>query len=146
MMISFLNKYFILIYYFFLNNTNNKIIIEDNVVLGLEINVEEIGDKIILRLHGRLDAPSSNLLEKKLNSLIQDKRKIVFLDFGDLVYLSSSGLRLLLSFTKKFHEINFKLGIFSVQDNVFEIIRITGFEHILHIYHDEKTALSEKIL
>ena len=116
------------------------------MVLGLEINIDEIDQRIILRLNGRLDAPSSAILEDRLNTLLKEKHKNVFLDFSDMDYLSSAGLRLLLSYTKKFHENQARLGIFSIMDNVLEIIKLTGFENILHIYKNEKAALIEKLM
>jgi len=115
------------------------------VVLGLQINIEEIDKRIILRLEGRLDASSCPLLESKLNTLLKEKNKIVYLDFSDVDYLSSAGLRLLLSFTKKFLEKDKKLGVFSLTEEVFKIIKMTGFETILNIYKNEKEALIEKI-
>ncbi|MBN2478915.1 MAG: STAS domain-containing protein [Parachlamydiales bacterium] len=115
------------------------------MALGLNVNIEEIDKRIILRLEGRLDAPSSSVLESKLNALIKEKHKNVFLDFSDLDYLSSAGLRLLLSYTKKFLEHDFKLGIFSINEDVMKVIKLTGFEHILNIFKNEKDALGEKL-
>ena len=65
------------------------------MVLGLEINIDEIDQRIILRLNGRLDAPSSAILEDRLNTLLKEKHKNVFLDFSDMDYLSSVWGRLL---------------------------------------------------
>ncbi len=116
------------------------------MVLGLEINVEEIDKRIIIRLSGRIDAPSSTILESRLTKILDEKLKNVFLDFSNVDYLSSAGLRLLLSFTKKFLERDARLGIFSVGEEVLDIIKLTGFESILNIYHNEKAALLEKLL
>jgi anti-sigma B factor antagonist/stage II sporulation protein AA (anti-sigma F factor antagonist) len=116
------------------------------VILGLEIKAEEIDKMIILRLLGRLDASSSSLLKDRLNHLIKEGHNVVLLDFSNIDYLSSAGLRLLLAYTKKYKESKGRLGIFSVNDDVMEIIKLTGFDKILNIYKKEKEAFLEKNL
>jgi anti-anti-sigma factor len=116
------------------------------VILGLDINIEEVDNIIILRLLGRIDAASSSLLQNKLDVLFDEGRKVVLLDFSNIDYLSSAGIRVLLSFTKKFKEKKGRLGIFSLMDDVFDIIKLTGFNKILNIYKNEKEALIEKKL
>lgn len=114
------------------------------MVLGLEIKVEEIDKIIILRLLGRLDAASSSILQDKLNIFINEKKYTLLLDFSNVDYLSSAGLRILLAFTKKCKENKGRLGIFSVTDDVMEVIKLTGFDKILNIYKKEKEAFLEK--
>jgi len=116
------------------------------VILGLEIKVEEIDKKIILRLIGRLDAASSSVLQNKLNILINEQYFEILLDFSNIDYLSSAGLRVLLSFTKKCKENKGRLGMFNINDDVMEIIKLTGFDKILNIYKKEKDAFLEKNL
>lgn len=116
------------------------------MVLGLDVKVEEIDKVIILRLLGRLDASSSSILQDKMQALINEKHSLILLDFSNIDYLSSAGLRALLSFTKKCRENKGRLGIFSINDDVMEVIKLTGFDKILHIYKKEKEALLEKKL
>lgn len=107
----------------------------------LRISIEEIEQKIVLRLEGRLDATSAPHLEKKLNSLIEEKRNTVLLDFQRVEYLSSAGLRLLLSATKKFKSQKGELILFSVGEEAGGIIKMAGFDRILNICSNEKEAL-----
>ena len=116
------------------------------MILGLEIKAEEIDGIIILRLLGRLDASSSPLLQNRLNVLLKEPHKIILLDFSNIDYLSSAGLRVLLSFTKKYKENEKRLSIFSVTEDVMDIIKLTGFDKILDIYKNEKEAILEKNL
>jgi len=116
------------------------------VILGLQIKAEEIDKIVILRLQGRLDASSSSVLQSRLNVLIIEGHLIVLLDFSNVDYLSSAGLRVLLSFMKKFDEKKGRLGLFSAIDEVMEVIKLTGFDKILNIYKNEKEALLEKNL
>ncbi|NGX33791.1 MAG: putative anti-sigma factor antagonist BtrV [Candidatus Anoxychlamydiales bacterium] len=116
------------------------------MVLGLEIKAEEIDRIVILRLLGRLDASSSSFLQNRLNVLLKDGRDTVLLDFSNIDYLSSAGLRVLLSFTKKYKESKKRVSIFSVTEDVMDIIKLTGFDKILDIYKNEKEAILEKNL
>ena len=69
--------------------------------VGLKIDMEEISQRIILRLDGRIDAASSMILERKLNKLIDENHLHLLLDFTRVDYLSSAGMRVLLSSLKK---------------------------------------------
>jgi anti-sigma B factor antagonist/stage II sporulation protein AA (anti-sigma F factor antagonist) len=109
----------------------------------LEIEVEEIDDKIILHLDGRLDAATTPVLEKRIHSLITSHRWIL-IDFLSVDYLSSAGLRLLLANAKKLKERNGALILFSITENVMEVIKLAGFEKILMIFDTEEEALQYK--
>lgn len=110
--------------------------------MGLNIQEQEMSGVKVLRLEGRVDAISSVSLEKKLNDLIGHQHVRVTLDFTKVDYLSSAGMRLLLSMTKKFKHHNGVLALFAVHDDVMEIIRMAGFEKILYIYPLEKEAIA----
>ena len=109
--------------------------------LGLNIDMDQIEGKIILRLDGRLDTNTSPVLEKKINSLVSDNHPNIILDFSKIDYLSSAGMRLLLSETKKLKAKKGNLVIFSLHDDVMEIIKMAGFERIINIAGREADAL-----
>ncbi len=109
--------------------------------VGLHIELEEIDRKIILRLDGRLDAATTPVLERKIDALIDENRHNLLLDFLRVDYLSSAGMRLLLSAAKKLKAKHGGLLLFSVGEEVMEIIKLAGFEKILPIFESEQEAL-----
>ena len=109
--------------------------------LSLTITVEELDKNIVLRLEGRLDAVTTQVLEKKLNALINEHRVNILLDFFQVDYLSSAGLRLLLAYSKTLKAKNGALVLFSLDDQVMEIMKLAGFEKILLIFENEQEAL-----
>jgi len=109
--------------------------------VGLDIKLERLDQKIILHLEGRIDASSAMILEKKLDGLLKDKHSQLLLDFTSLLYLSSAGLRVLLSFSKQLDVKKGFLLLYSIPDDVFEIIKMAGFDKVLHICSSEKEAL-----
>ncbi|PIS03366.1 MAG: anti-sigma factor antagonist [Chlamydiae bacterium CG10_big_fil_rev_8_21_14_0_10_42_34] len=108
---------------------------------GLRIELEEIEHRVILRIDGRLDAASAPILDRKMSDLIEEDHNLLILDFTQIDYLSSAGMRVLLSAAKKLKGKKGELILFAVSDDVGEIIKMAGFDKILHIVSSEKEAL-----
>ncbi len=111
------------------------------MAIGIKIEVEEVDGKVVVHIDGRLDAPSAPTLEKKLNLLIDEGKFNLLLDFSKVEYLSSAGMRLLLSASKKIKLKDGKIVIFSIHDDVMDIIKLAGFDKILNICRTEQEAL-----
>lgn len=109
--------------------------------IGLTISIEEHQNKKIVRLDGRIDATSTPILEKKIAPLLEKQKQLVLIDFSKVDYLSSAGMRLLLSASKKLKAHGGKCLFCSMHEDVMEIIKMAGFERILSIYSTEAEAL-----
>ncbi len=109
--------------------------------VGLRIDVDEIDRKVVLRLDGRLDAATSSTLEKKLDSLVGEHHLAILLDFCRVDYLSSAGMRLLLSAAKKIKGKKGVFILFSLNEEVMKMIQLAGFDRILSIFETEQEAL-----
>lgn len=108
---------------------------------GIKFELEEKDHVSLFRLEGRLDATSSPQLETVLQEKVDSGQKNILLDFGRIDYLSSAGMRLLLSMTRKLKGDGGHLVICSLNDDVMEIIKVAGFERILNIFPTETGAL-----
>lgn len=84
-----------------------------------------------LALEGRLDTTTAPELEKVLKENLDGVNTLV-LDFKDLDYLSSAGLRVILGAQKKMNKFG-KMIVHNVNDTIMEIFEITGFSDILTI-------------
>lgn len=109
---------------------------------GLHIDKEMKGQKTILRLRGRIDAATSAILEKEVQENIDKKNYHLLIDFFEVDYLSSAGMRVLLAAAKKIKAQNGILCLFGLNEEVMEIIKMAGFDKILRIFSTEKEALS----
>jgi len=109
--------------------------------LSLKVDLEAIEQKIVLRLEGRIDAATSPLLERQMERLIQEKHHHLLLDLNQVDYLSSAGLRLLLSMSKKLQSLKGFLILFSLAAEVEEIVKMAGFDRVLLLFANEKDAL-----
>lgn len=97
----------------------------------MEVTKEAKNNELLICVSGRLDTTSSPVLEKELSE-IEDNITTVILDFAKLEYVSSSGLRIILSLQKQMNKKG-KLIIRNVGNMVKEVFDITGFSSILTI-------------
>jgi anti-sigma B factor antagonist len=97
----------------------------------LNISKKESGKEITIALEGRLDTTTAPLLENELKGVIDGKTALT-LDFEKLEYISSAGLRVLLSAQKVMNKQG-KMKIVHVCPEVLDIFEVTGFSDILTI-------------
>jgi anti-sigma B factor antagonist/stage II sporulation protein AA (anti-sigma F factor antagonist) len=109
----------------------------------MNVSEEKHGDFIVLRIEGRVDATTTPQLDKKVNSLIDAAHHKIVLNFANVEYHSSAGMRLLLSATKKLKSLGGKLVLCTPSEDVMEVIKMAGFNHILHIVSSEEKALRD---
>lgn len=82
-------------------------------------------------LTGRLDTSTTPLLEQELSATIQETDYLI-LDFENLEYVSSLGLRLLLNVHKKLMQKG-SLCIRHVNKEIMEVLEMTGFLNFLMV-------------
>ena len=89
------------------------------------------GSTLTLALEGRLDTTTSPDLEEALAASLDGVTALV-LDFAKLDYLSSAGLRVLLSAQKRMNRQG-SMKLVHVNDMVKEVFEITGFSEFLAV-------------
>ena len=89
------------------------------------------GSALTIALEGRLDTTTSPELEETLAASLDGVTALVF-DFTKLDYLSSAGLRVLLSAQKRMNRQG-SMKLVHVNDAVKEVFEITGFAGMLKI-------------
>ncbi len=97
----------------------------------LNINKTIENGKATFALEGRLDTVTAPELEKSLKDSIDGVAELV-LDFDKLEYISSAGLRVLLSAQKTMLEKG-GMKITNVSEIISEIFEVTGFSEILTV-------------
>ena len=97
----------------------------------LNITKEQEADHLKIALEGRLDTTTSPDLEKMLKESLDDVTELV-LDFEKLEYISSAGLRVLLSAQKTMNKQG-EMKLVKVRDEVIEIFEVTGFLDFLTV-------------
>jgi anti-anti-sigma factor len=106
------------------------------------INVKSEGNIVILSLNGRLDTMHFQAVDKELTSQIEGRNLQIILDCTDLEYVSSSGLRILLKGLKLAEASKGRLTMCSLQPQISQIFKISGFDHLFEIYPGRQEAIA----
>lgn len=97
----------------------------------MEIRKTQEGSTLTIALVGRLDTTTAPRLEAELKTGIGGVTELAF-DFAELEYISSAGLRVILSAQKVMNRQG-SMVIRNVNENVMEVFEVTGFVDILTI-------------
>lgn len=97
------------------------------------MKIEKItnGKELTIKVEGRLDTVTAPELEKEVKDSVQGVEVLVF-DLAGLDYISSAGLRVVLS-AQKIMNAQGKMIVKNVNEAVMEIFEITGFTDVLTI-------------
>ena len=98
----------------------------------MQVTVETIEDRTIIKVDGRVDAMTTQDLQDVIMNTFQSCSKIE-LDFAQVEYISSAGLKTLLLGQKTANSKGGQFTLRHVNDMVMEVLNMTGFASILHI-------------
>lgn len=126
------SKVFLKLYEYLLNKIFK--IIQLNIILVIIMNIKKEYNKkeLTLSVEGRIDTLTSQDLEKEIAAEMGNFDSLI-IDFTNLEYISSAGLRVLIATQKKLKATDVPLVIRNVNDIVGEIFRMSGFNKILKI-------------
>jgi len=97
----------------------------------MEITRQKSGDLLVLQLNGRLDANWCNHVHNALATVVRDGEHRVHLDMAGVSYVSSAGLRVLLSVYKQPRGINGQCGVARPSAAVRSILELAGLEMLI---------------
>ena len=107
--------------------------------MDIEITIDRNSTFTIVHVSGRIDASTSDNLEDTFMELLDKDETRIILDLQNTSYISSAGLRVLVVVSKQMHETG-QFCLCSLNDNVREIIEMSGFNTFIDIYDDSETA------
>ena len=92
----------------------------------------QTGSETILELQGRLNTTTAPLLEEEMGA-IGTKWVLITLDLAAVDYVSSAGIRVILSAHKKLASSSRRLVLKNTGEGVMEVFSITGLSNVLNI-------------
>ena len=98
----------------------------------MKITKVENGEELILKLSGELEMLQSSALENEVKNTPENVKKLV-LDFEDVEYISSAGVRTILEASKFMSGKGGKLILKKLNDNVIEILKMASLLDLLDI-------------
>jgi anti-anti-sigma factor len=109
--------------------------------MAIEIRQEEVGEVRVLALAGRLDTETSSDLELALQDLQGAGAAHFVIDLGDIGYVSSAGLRVLLALAKQLDGGRGSLKLCALNEAVGQVFDVAGFSRMFAIFPDRDAAL-----
>ena len=97
----------------------------------LNIEKKADGEKLVIALEGRLDTTTAPQLESELGTCLDGVKELVF-DLEKLEYISSAGLRVLLSAMQRMEQQG-EMVVRNVSSDVMDVLEVTGFVDDLNI-------------
>lgn len=96
---------------------------------------------VIVRLLGSLDTTTSAAAMERVHALVADKTRML-LDCSALTYVSSAGLRVFLTTTKKLAAAGGALRLCGLNETVKEVFEISGFQALFKVFANDAEALA----
>ncbi len=107
----------------------------------MEITQKEENGIVSIDMQGRLDAESSPEAEKVVREALEGQTTRVLFNLGALEYLSSAGLRVLLSVAKEMRRRDGKIVLCSLNEFVKEIFEVSGFQSLIPIVDSVESGI-----
>lgn len=107
----------------------------------MTIREEEQGGVCVVTPVGRIDSSNARDAEAALIPKFDGSQPIV-VDFEELTYISSAGLRVLLMAAKRSKASGVPLALCGMAPKVQEVFRVSGFAKLFIIHDNRRTALS----
>lgn len=108
----------------------------------MAIQAEREGDTLVAKAEGRIDGTNAREFQDDLDSVIEEGDRTVILNFEDLMYISSAGIRVVLMTAKTLQRREARFALCSLSEPVREIFEVSGFDKIIPIHASQADAIS----
>ena len=109
----------------------------------MEINVREKDGFTILDFKGNLDTNTTPAVEGQLNQILDRGVPNILLNFREVNFISSIGLRLLIMSARRLAALGGDLSLCNLNGTVQEVFAASGLSQILSVFDTEAEALAE---
>jgi anti-anti-sigma factor len=99
----------------------------------MEVIIEQLEEQMIVTLKGDLDTAVSMEVEKKMEPVFNCFDSDLIIDCAELTYISSSGLRILLTIYKHMHEIGRQATLRHLSEDVSDVLTIGGVLQLFQV-------------
>ena len=108
----------------------------------MEITTQQFKHCDVVKVAGRLDSSTAPKLIEELSKITDANRFKIVMDFSELTFISSAGLRVLISTLKNCKRYNRgELILASLSSNILSVFDLAGFTAIFRIFPDVLSAV-----
>jgi len=108
----------------------------------MEIQMERVGDAYVVTVNGRLDGIYSTAFANQVGELITGTSPKILIDFTDIDFVTSAGLRALLLLVKKAKASGSVFALCGVNAQVLEVLDVSGFTAMFSIHSGRAEGLA----
>lgn len=92
----------------------------------MTLSEEKSGKVLVLAMSGKVDMEGANMLMERITKVIDAGERYILLDFTQVAYLNSSGMRALILLAKQLASSGGKLILAGVSDPIQKVLKISG--------------------
>jgi anti-sigma B factor antagonist len=107
----------------------------------ISISVESFKRVELVTLAGRIDSNNASQLDNQLKGLINDGRYKIVLELSEVNYMSSAGLRAMVSAVRECKKHRGDVRLANVSERVDEVLKLAGLNAIFQVYDDKTSAV-----
>ena len=107
----------------------------------LNLTTDREDDVLSAKVGGRIDGSNAARFEEMLRSAIEESDRAVIMDFEQLLYISSAGLRAVLVTAKSLWKQGTTLALYSLSDRLRTVFTSSGFDRMVEIHGSRREAL-----
>ena len=108
----------------------------------MNISVSDVESVTVVQFEGHLDTNTAPDAQARLDELVAGGKTNILVDFSDLEYISSAGLRVLLATGKRLGSSGGNLRLCNLNETVREVFDMSGFSTIFSVFDDRAEALA----
>lgn len=106
------------------------------------MEITRVGEITIVIIDSKFDTITSKEIEVKLMEVTDGGSKKVLCDFSKTEYISSAGLRVMLSAAKKLQKNGGKIVLSCMKPFVYDVFKMAGFTQIFEIHETKEQAMT----
>ncbi len=109
----------------------------------MEITIRELKDVDVVTVVGRVDSNTAPQMDQTLKGLVDNGRFKIVLDLGEVEYMSSAGLRAMVSCLRDVKK-GVRMGdlrLANLSDRVAEVLELAGLDQVFTIHEDQVGAV-----
>ncbi len=96
---------------------------------------EQSGSTLTIKPEGRIDTTTAPVLEKEIQQHLDSANDII-IDFANVDFISSGGMRVILALYKKLKKSGGTLKVINVKDSIYDIFKLVGFHSMVDVSQD----------
>lgn len=111
-------------------------------VRKLKLDVEQVGSAAVVRISGSAGMTEAENMRLKLEELVERKIPLIVLDLGEMDFICSQALGVMISMHVSSRQHNGRLGLVNPQPAVRQLLEITRLTKLFEIYPTVEQALA----